>query len=82
MKIALIGYGRMGKEIASVAKERGHEISLIIDLDNQKDFKEGKLEKADVAIEFTNPDAAPDNLVACFNNSMPVVSGTTGWLDR
>ncbi len=78
MKIALIGYGKMGKAIEQVAKQRGHEIVAIIDKDENKD----DLTKADVAIEFTTPQSAVDNYLECFENNIPVVSGTTGWLDR
>ncbi len=78
MKIALIGYGKMGKAIEQIAKQRGHEIVAIIDKDENKD----NLTKADVAIEFTTPQSAVDNYLECFENNIPVVSGTTGWLER
>jgi len=82
MKIALIGYGRMGQTIEAIAKERGHEIVLTIDVDNQNDLTKENLKKADVAIEFTIPASALANYKKCFAAGVPVVSGTTGWLDR
>ncbi|WP_167618440.1 4-hydroxy-tetrahydrodipicolinate reductase [Maribellus sediminis] len=82
MKIALIGYGRMGKEIEKIALDRGHEISLKIDVDNQSDLTLENLKKCDVAIEFTIPTSAINNYNLCFEAGVPVVSGTTGWLDR
>ena len=82
MKIALIGYGKMGKTIEAIAKDRGHEIVLTIDLDNQNDLTQENLKKADVAIEFTVPASAINNYKTCFESGVPVVSGTTGWLDH
>ncbi|MBP5368935.1 MAG: 4-hydroxy-tetrahydrodipicolinate reductase [Bacteroidales bacterium] len=83
MKIAIIGYGKMGHVIEQIAKERGHEVVLILDaLINPQDFTAENLRKADVAIEFTRPDAAFDNYIKCFNAGIPVVSGTTGWLEK
>ncbi len=82
MKIALIGYGRMGKEIEKIALDRGHEIGLKIDINNQHDLKTENLKQCDVAIEFTVPGTAINNYFACFEAGIPVVSGTTGWLDR
>lgn len=82
MKIALIGYGRMGKEIEKIAISRGHEISLTIDISNQEDLTIENLQKCDVAIEFTIPNSAITNYMLCFEAGIPVVSGTTGWLDR
>jgi len=82
MKIALIGYGKMGKEIEKIAISRGHEISLIIDIDNPEDLTIVNLQKSDVAIEFTIPDSAIKNYNICFDAGIPVVSGTTGWLDK
>lgn len=82
MKIALIGYGRMGKAIEKIARERGHEITLIIDLGNQDELTVPNLQKADVAIEFTIPSSAPGNYKKCFEAGIPVVSGTTGWLGQ
>jgi 4-hydroxy-tetrahydrodipicolinate reductase len=82
MKIALIGYGKMGKTIEQIALGRGHEIVSIIDVDNRDDIKSDAFRSADVAIEFTTPSTAMDNYLACFKAGVPVVSGTTGWLDR
>ena len=82
MKLALIGYGKMGKEIEKIAQSRGHKTELIIDVDNQEDLTVENLKKCDVAIEFTIPDSAVDNYFKCFEAGIPVVSGTTGWLDR
>jgi 4-hydroxy-tetrahydrodipicolinate reductase len=82
MKLALIGYGKMGKEIEKIALDRGHKIELIIDVDNQDDLTVENLKKCDVAIEFTMPDSAVENYFKCFEAGIPVVSGTTGWLDR
>ncbi|MCY1722490.1 4-hydroxy-tetrahydrodipicolinate reductase [Prolixibacteraceae bacterium Z1-6] len=82
MKIALIGYGRMGKEIEKIAVSRGHEIGLIIDINNQDDLTVENLKKCDVAIEFTIPASAVNNYSICFEAGVPVVSGTTGWLDK
>jgi 4-hydroxy-tetrahydrodipicolinate reductase len=82
MKIALIGYGKMGKEIEKIALSRGHEIALKIDLTNQNDLNTENLKKCDVAIEFTIPASAVNNYSICFEAGIPVVSGTTGWLDK
>ncbi len=82
MKIALIGYGKMGKEIEKIALDRGHEIVLKIDITNPEDLTIRNLQKADVAIEFTIPTLAVNNYKLCFEAGIPVVSGTTGWLDR
>jgi 4-hydroxy-tetrahydrodipicolinate reductase len=82
MEIALIGYGKMGREIEQAAIERGHEIILKIDKDNLTDLDPAQLGKADVAIEFTTPETAFDNIKACFNAGVPVVCGTTGWTGR
>jgi 4-hydroxy-tetrahydrodipicolinate reductase len=81
MNIALIGYGRMGHEIESIALQRGHTIGLIIDIDNKSDLNRKNLEKIDVAIEFSFPAAAVENITHCLENKVPVVSGTTGWND-
>ena len=80
MKIALIGYGKMGKEIERIARSRGHEIVCIIDLDNQNDFTSEAFRSADIAIEFTNPQAAYGNYLRAFEAGVKVVSGSTGWL--
>lgn len=80
MKIALIGYGKMGKEIEDIALQRGHEI-VFKSSSKLTDSSHG-LELADVAIEFTRPDAAADNILHCFEKKVPVVVGTTGWYQR
>ncbi len=82
MKIALIGYGKMGKAIEAIAIEKGHEIVLKIDLDNAADLTKENLSKAEVAIEFTGPHSAFDNIMKCLKAGIPVVSGSTGWLDK
>lgn len=82
MNIALIGYGKMGKAIEEIAVNKGHTISLIIDLHNQGDLTNDNLQKADVAIEFTTPETAMNNTVKCFEAGVPVVCGTTGWLNK
>ncbi|MEI6137747.1 MAG: 4-hydroxy-tetrahydrodipicolinate reductase [Mariniphaga sp.] len=82
MKIALIGYGKMGKEIEQVAVSRGHTIVLTIDIDNQEDLNKENLSGADVAIEFTSPATAVPNYLKCFAAGVPVVSGSTGWLEQ
>lgn len=81
MKIALIGYGKMGQMIASVARDRGHEIVCIIDpVTSDQTFYSPTFRSADVAIEFSRPDAAEANIRASIAQGVPVVSGTTGWL--
>ena len=80
MKIALLGYGKMGKAIEEIALQKGHEIVLKINIDNTEDFTEENLKKADVAIEFTGPHSAVENLKKCFDVGLPVVCGSTGWL--
>ncbi|GAC1380890.1 MAG: 4-hydroxy-tetrahydrodipicolinate reductase [Ginsengibacter sp.] len=80
MKIALIGYGKMGKAIEQIALSKGHEIVLKVDFDNLSDLNPENLNKADVAIEFTGPDSAVGNLFKCFEAKIPVVCGSTGWL--
>lgn len=82
MNIALIGYGKMGKEIEKIAVSRGHTVNLVIDLDNQEDLTTENLKKSDVAIEFTIPESATENYFKCFEAGIPVVSGTTGWLQK
>jgi 4-hydroxy-tetrahydrodipicolinate reductase len=82
MKIALLGYGKMGKEIEKIALERNHEISLIVDINNPQDLTTENLIKADAAIDFSVPSTACINITACFDANIPVVSGTTGWLDN
>ena len=77
MKFALLGYGKMGKAIEQIALERGHEIVCKIDIN----LAEGKLQEADAAINFSIPDAAVDNITSALHQAVPVVCGTTGWLD-
>ena len=77
MKIALLGYGRMGKEIEKIAISRGHEIVIRKDVDDKIDIT-----IADVAIDFSVPTSAFNNITNCLNNDVPVISGTTGWLDK
>ena len=80
MKIALIGYGKMGKMIEQIARDRGHEIVSIIDVDNQDDFESPEFASADVAIEFTAPQAAYGNYLKAWAKGVKVVSGSTGWM--
>ena len=80
MKIALIGYGKMGHMIEDIALQRGHEIVCKIDADNQQDFDSDAFINADVAIEFTNPTAAYSNYLKAFSHNVKVVSGSTGWM--
>lgn len=80
MKIALIGYGKMGRMIEQIALERGHEIVSIIDIDNQEDFDSEAFKSADVAIEFTTPWTAFDNYLKAWKAGVKVVSGSTGWM--
>lgn len=82
MKIALIGYGKMGKTIEEIALKKGHTIGLVIDLHNSGDLTKENLQEADVAIEFTTPETAMENILKCFDAGVPVVSGTTGWVDK
>jgi len=82
MKIALIGYGKMGKSIESIALNKGHEIVLKIDIQNNQDFTEAAIQNADVAIEFTGPHSAFENVKKCIAWGVPVVSGSTGWIDK
>lgn len=82
MKIALIGYGKMGKTIEQIALGRGHQIVSIVDINNPDEFNSDNFKSADVAIEFTTPATAFDNYMKAFAAGVPVVSGTTGWLDR
>lgn len=81
MNIALIGYGRMGHEIETIAVKRGHIIKLIVDQDNTDDLNKVNLKGIDVAIEFSSPGTAFNNIVKCLTMKVAVVSGTTGWLD-
>jgi len=79
MKLALLGYGKMGQIIERFAVERGHEVVLKINVDNKEELTAANLSKADVAIDFSAPAAALDNIYACFDANIPVVVGTTGW---
>ena len=82
MKIALIGYGKMGHEIEKIALERNHQIALKIDKDNQSDLNPNTLRNVDVAIEFSTPATVYQNVTKCINSNTAVVVGTTGWLDK
>ncbi|WP_295122141.1 4-hydroxy-tetrahydrodipicolinate reductase [uncultured Chitinophaga sp.] len=82
MKIALIGYGKMGQAIEQIAIAKGHEISHKVDLNSQHLLDKESLQTADVAIEFTTPETAVSNILKCFDANVPVVCGTTGWLDH
>jgi len=82
MKIALLGYGKMGKIIEKIAISRKHEIVLTIDHDNLHDLNAENLQKADVVIEFTMPASVLNNIQHCFNAGVPIVVGTTGWYDK
>jgi 4-hydroxy-tetrahydrodipicolinate reductase len=79
MEIILLGYGKMGKIIERIAQDRGHVITARIDVDNPHELKTAV---GDVVIEFSHPDAAFDNIKACLERNLPIVCGTTGWLDR
>ena len=82
MKIALIGYGKMGKAIEAIALQKGHQVVLKIDVTNAGDFTQASADEADVAIEFTGPHSAVKNILQCIEYGLPVVSGSTGWLDQ
>jgi 4-hydroxy-tetrahydrodipicolinate reductase len=82
MKIALIGYGKMGKAIEEIAISKGHEIVLKIDMQNSHEFTLEAIKQADVAIEFTGPASAFENVKKCIEFGIPVVSGSTGWLEN
>jgi 4-hydroxy-tetrahydrodipicolinate reductase len=82
MKIAIIGYGKMGKTIERLAEAEGHEVVLKIGVENLEDFTTENLQKADVAIEFSHPESAFENVVKCFEARLPVVCGTTAWLSQ
>ena len=81
-KIAIVGYGKMGKAIEKIALERGNEVPVIIDANNIEDLKTTTLNNVDVAIEFTRPESAYANIVTLLQNKVPVVCGTTGWIDK
>src|ERR1700754_3234043 len=82
MKIALIGYGKMGKAIEEIAVNRGHSIVLKVSVDNLEDNTVEAIRQADVAIEFTGPESAFENILRCLEAGVPVVCGSTGWLDK
>src|SRR6266516_4797835 len=82
MKIALIGYGKMGKAIEEIATENGDEIVLRISSSNKESFTAENIKQADVTIEFTNPRHAAENIKKCLHADVPVVSCTTGWLHQ
>ncbi len=82
MRIALIGFGKMGKAIEQVAAQKGHEIVLKIDQPNLQDFTRENIGKADAAIEFTGPHSAFQNILSCIEFGVPVISGSTGWTER
>lgn len=82
MKIALIGYGKMGKTIEKIALDRGHTVEMKFDVDNAHELTPENLSKADVAIDFSIPTTAHQNIMKCFEANTPVVCGTTGWLDK
>jgi 4-hydroxy-tetrahydrodipicolinate reductase len=82
MRLALIGYGKMGKEIEAIARERGHDLVAIVSTTNSNAWKDIKKESTDVCIEFTHPESAFENIIRCISAGVPVVSGTTGWTER
>ena len=82
MKIALVGYGKMGKAIEENSLEKGHDIVLKIDINNPEELTPSNLSHADAAIEFTGPHSALDNIMKCLEAGIPVVSGSTGWLEK
>ncbi|NUM51317.1 MAG: 4-hydroxy-tetrahydrodipicolinate reductase [Flavobacteriales bacterium] len=82
MKIALLGYGKMGKEIESIAQQRLHTVPLKINSSNKNEITIANLQKADVAIEFSQPENAIGNILKCFEAGIPVVVGTTGWYEH
>ncbi len=80
MKIAIVGYGRMGHKVEEMALKRGHKVVCIIDAGDEQKFESAEFKSADVAIEFTTPATAVDNILHCFAAGVPVVCGTTGWM--
>jgi 4-hydroxy-tetrahydrodipicolinate reductase len=82
MRIMLIGYGKMGKTIERIAISRGHTVPVIIDVNNGAELRKITSKEVDVAIEFTQPESAFENIKQCIENGIPVASGTTGWLER
>ena len=81
MNIAIIGYGKMGHEIEKICRERGHNIVCTIDVNEEAKFESDEFKNADVAIEFSSPESALNNYKRAFAANVPIVSGTTGWLD-
>lgn len=81
MNIAIIGYGKMGREIEKICRERGHNIVCTIDVNEEAKFESDEFKSADVAIEFSSPESALNNYKRAFAANVPIVSGTTGWLD-
>lgn len=82
MKILILGYGKMGKTIEQIALKRNHTVPYKIDLSNKQELIDLKKEEVDVAIEFSSPESAYENIKICLEKGIPVVSGTTGWLDK
>jgi 4-hydroxy-tetrahydrodipicolinate reductase len=82
MQIAIIGYGKMGKLIGEIAEERGHQIVLKVGRNNVSDFNSTNIKKADIAIEFSTPEAGYENVKKCLRNGVSIISGTTGWNDK
>src|SRR6478672_4332433 len=82
LRLALIGYGKMGKAIEEIALLRGHSIGLKISSGNKADLTTENLQSVDVAIEFTGPESAVGNISKCIEAGVPVISGSTGWLAR
>ena len=82
MKAAIIGYGKMGREIEKILLERGHQVALVIDAENAAQLDAAHLAGVDVALEFTTPATACDNIRTCIACGVAVVSGTTGWTSR
>ncbi len=82
MRIALVGYGKMGKAIEQIAKDKGHSISFVISGSSKEEIHSISPENTDVAIEFTTPTVGYDNIKTLISNKVPTVSGTTGWLDK
>src|SRR6478609_319335 len=82
MKIALLGYGKMGKAIEKIAIAKGHDIVYKVNMENAFDFMPISLQNVDVAIDFSMPSAAVDNILKCFEARVPIIVGTTGWYDQ
>ena len=82
MKIALLGYGKMGRAIEEIALQRGHEVVCRVGIENLEERSAENIRKADVVIEFTGPESAYENVIMCIDNGVPVVCGSTGWMDK